>query len=60
MAVIPKAEELWCRHSVQWQTLIRSGLLVGVVNWIFEHWQRPFMPIVELCRACSVDDRVEG
>lgn len=43
---MPKAEELWCWHSVQWQIQSLRGLSVGVVNWILPHWQRAFIPIV--------------
>ena len=43
--MMPKAEELWCWHSVQWQTQSLRGLSVGVLNWILPHWQRAFIPI---------------
>ena len=45
---MPKAEELWCWHSVQWQIHSFRGLSVGVVNWILLHWQRAFIPILVL------------
>jgi hypothetical protein len=48
VAVIPKADELYCWHSVQWQIQSFRGLSVGAVNWILPHWQRAFIPMVGL------------
>lgn len=43
MAVRPKADELWWRHSVQWQMYTAMGFGEGVVKVIRPHWQEPSM-----------------
>lgn len=49
MADVPKADEVWRRHSAQWQMYSAIGLSRGVLKETAPHWQFASMVSEVVC-----------